>query len=129
MRTNFFLSLVAVLVAVTGASAHHSFSAEFDARQPFKLTGTVTKVEWANPHVFFHVDIVDEKTGGTTNWAFEMGNVNALMRAGWTRTSLKAGDRVTVEGSRARDGSPLGNAATVVLASTGQRLFTAQGNN
>src|SRR3989338_6538635 len=121
MRTNFFLSLVAVLVAVTGASAHHSFSAEFDARQPFKLTCTVTKVEWANPHVFFHVDIVDEKTGGTTNWAFEMGNVNALMRAGWTRTSLKAGDRVTVEGSRARDGSPLGNAATVGLASTGQR--------
>jgi hypothetical protein len=129
MRTNFSLSLVAVLVAVTGASAHHSFSAEFDAKQPFKLTGTVTKVEWTNPHVFFHVDIVDEKTGGTTNWAFEMGNVNALMRAGWTRTSLKAGDRVTVEGSRARDGSPLGNAATVVLASTGQRLFTAQGNN
>jgi hypothetical protein len=129
MRTNFSLSLVAVLVAVTGASAHHSFSAEFDAKQPLKLTGTVTKVEWTNPHVFFHVDIVDEKTGGTTNWAFEMGNVNALMRAGWTRTSLKAGDRVTVEGSRARDGSPLGNAATVVLASTGQRLFTAQGNN
>ncbi len=129
MRTNFSLFLVAVLVAVAGASAHHSFSAEFDAKQPFKLTGTVTKVEWTNPHVFFHVDIVDEKTGGTTNWAFEMGNVNALMRAGWTRTSLKAGDRVTVEGSRARDGSPLGNAATVVLASTGQRLFTAQGNN
>ena len=129
MRTNFFLSLVAVLVAVTGASAHHSFSAEFDARQPFKLTGTVTKVEWANPHVFVHVDIVDEKTGATTSWAFEMGGPNALMRAGWTRTSLKAGDRVTVEGSRARDGSPLGNAATVVLASTGQRLFTAQGNN
>ena len=129
MRTNVFIPIVAVQLAVMGASAHHSFSAEFDAKQPFKLTGTVTKVEWTNPHVFFHVDIVDEKSGGTTNWAFEMGNVNALMRAGWTRTSLKAGDRVTVEGSRARDGSPLGNAATVILATTGQRLFTAQGNN
>jgi len=129
MRTNVFFPIVAVLLAVTGTPAHHSFSAEFDAKQPFKLTGTVTKVEWTNPHVFFHVDIVDEKSGATTNWAFEMGNVNALMRAGWKRTSLKAGDRVTVEGSRARDGSPLGNAATVVLATTGERLFTAQGNN
>ena len=73
--------------------------------------------------------IVLEKTGATTNWAFEMGGVNALMRAGWTRTSLKAGDRVTVEGSRARDGSPLGSVVTVVLAATGQRLFTATGNN
>jgi len=129
MRTTLFLPLITVLLAVTSASAHHSFSAEFDAKQPFTLTGTVTKVEWTNPHVFFHVDVVDEKSGGTTNWAFEMGNVNALMRAGWTRASLKTGDRVTVEGSRARDGSPLGHAATVVLATTGQRLFTAQGNN
>jgi hypothetical protein len=79
--------------------------------------------------VFFYVDIADEKTGATTNWAFEMGGVNGLMRAGWTRTSLKVGDRVTVEGSRARDGSPLGSAVTVVLANTGQRLFTATGNN
>jgi hypothetical protein len=129
MRTTFSLQIAAVVLAATGAAAHHSFSAEFDARQPFKLTGSVTKVEWTNPHVFFYVDIVDEKSGATTNWAFEMGNVNALMRAGWTRNSLKSGDRVTVEGSRARDGSPLGNAATVVLAATGQRLFTAQGNN
>jgi len=129
MRTTFSLQIAAVVLAATGAAAHHSFSAEFDARQPFKLTGSVTKVEWTNPHVFFYVDIVDEKSGATTNWAFEMGNVNALMRAGWTRNSLKPGDRVTVEGSRARDGSPLGNAATVVLAATGQRLFTAQGNN
>ena len=129
MRTTFSLQIAAVILAATGAAAHHSFSAEFDARQPFKLTGTVTKVEWTNPHVFFYLDIVDEQSGATTNWAFEMGNVNALMRAGWTRNSLKLGDRVTVEGSRARDGSPLGNAATVILAATGQRLFTAQGNN
>ena len=125
-----FVAAMALLCAGTPvADAHHSFSAEFDAKQPFKLTGTVTKVEWTNPHVFFYVDIVDEQTGARTNWAFEMGNVNALMRAGWRRDSLKLGDRVTVEGSRARDGSPLGNAATVVLAATGQRLFTAQGNN
>ena len=129
MRTTFPLQIIAVVLAVTGAAAHHSFSAEFDATQPFRLTGNVTKVEWTNPHVFFYVDIADEKTGATTNWAFEMGNVNGLMRAGWTRNSLKRGDRVTVEGSRARDGSPLGSAATVMLAATGQRLFTVQGNN
>ena len=129
MRT-FLIAAVALLCAGTPAViAHHSFSAEFDAKQPFKLTGTVTKVEWTNPHVFFYVDIVDDQTGARTNWAFEMGNVNALMRAGWKRDSLKPGDRVTVEGSRARNGTPLGNAAAVFLTATGQRLFTAQGNN
>lgn len=129
MRTIFCLQIIAATLAATGAAAHHSFTAEFDAKQPFKLTGTVTKVEWTNPHMFFYVDIADEKTGATTNWAFEMGGVNALMHAGWTRTSLKIGDRVTVEGSRARDGSALGSVGTVILAATGQRLFTTTGNN
>jgi hypothetical protein len=129
MRTIFSIQILAVLLAATAATAHHSFTAEFDAKQPFKLTGTVTKVEWTNPHMFFYVDIADEKTGAATNWAFEMGGVNALMRAGWTRTSLKIGDRVTVEGSRARDGSPLGSVGTVILTATGQRLFTSTGNN
>ena len=106
-------------------SAHHSFSAEFDASKPFKLTGKVTKLMWANPHTFFYIDVTDEKTGKVTNWSMEMGSPNALMRAGWTRNAMKIGDTVSVEGSLARDGSPYGNARVVILVATGQRLFAA----
>ena len=116
---------IALLVSVIGVSAHHSFSAEFDASKPFKMTGTVTKVEWMNPHTFFYIDVPDEKTGKVTNWAMEMGSPNGLMRAGWTRNTMKVGDVVAVEGSLARSGRALGNARTVILTSTGQRLFAA----
>ena len=121
---------IAVLASVAGVNAHHSFSAEFDASKPFKMTGTVTKVEWMNPHTFFYIDVTDEKTGKVTNWAMEMGSPNGLMRAGWTRNTMKIGDKVAVEGSLAKDGSPTGNARSVTMASTGQRLFAAssQGN-
>ena len=125
MRTKLavVLGVVALLAGVSGVRAHHSFSAEFDASKTFKFTGPVTKVEWMNPHTFFYIDVKDEKTGKVTNWAMEMGSPNGLMRNGWTRNSMKIGDIVTVEGSMAKDGSPTGNARTVVLAKTGQRLF------
>jgi hypothetical protein len=125
MRTKFavVLAVVTLLAGVSGVRAHHSFSAEFDASKTFKFTGPVTKVEWMNPHTFFYIDVKDEKTGKVTNWAMEMGSPNGLMRNGWTRNSMKVGDMVTVEGSMAKDGSPTGNARTVVLAKTGQRLF------
>lgn len=109
--------------------AHHSFTAEFDVNKSFKFTGVVTKVKWENPHIFFYIDVLDEKSGKTTNWAMEMANPNRLMRAGWTRNTMKLGSTVTVEGSLARDGSPLGNARTVVLAETGQRLFAGSSEN
>ena len=132
MRTKFvFVVAAAVLLASAGrVLAHHSFSAEFDASKTFKFTGTVTKVEWMNPHTFFYIDVIDEKTKKVTNWAMEMGSPNGLMRQGWTRNSMKVGEKVTVEGSLAKDGSPTGNARTVVLESTGKRLFAAssQGN-
>ena len=115
---------VAIVMAGRAASAHHSFAAEFDASKPFKLTGTVTKVEWQNPHTFFYIDVTDEK-GKVVNWAMEMGSPNGLTRAGWSRNTMKAGDKVTVEGSLAKDGSPLGNANSVTLNSTGKRLFAA----
>ena len=127
MRTKFAVIVAgfALLVGVRPLVAHHSFAAEFDAAKPFKMTGQVTKVEWMNPHTFFYIDVKDEKTGKVTNWAMEMGSPNGLMRAGWNRNTMKIGDKVTVEGSLAKDGSPTGNARAVVLTDTGKRLFAA----
>jgi hypothetical protein len=102
-----------MLAAIPGF-AHHSFSAEYDRSKPIQLKGTVTKVEWMNPHARFYVDVKDD-AGKVTNWEFELGSPNGLMRQGWTRNSLKAGDVVEVNGSRAKDGSNLVNASNVAL--------------
>src|SRR3954462_9521696 len=115
--------LAGLIVAAVPLSAHPSFAAEYDASKLLKLTGTVTKIEWTNPHCFFYVDVKDQDSGKIDNWAFELGNPNALLRNGWTPKSVKIGDEVTVEGTRAKDGTLLGNARSMVLASTGKRLF------
>jgi uncharacterized protein DUF6152 len=113
----------AVTVAATPAMAHHSFAAEFDASQPVQLKGTVTKIEWMNPHAYFYIDVKDA-SGKVSKWGLEMGSPNGLMRQGWTRNSMKVGDEIVVEGSRAKDGSDIANARSVVLGS-GERLFAA----
>jgi hypothetical protein len=123
MKSNLLgiLAVGAGLVAAVPMFAHHSFSAEYDRAKTVELKGAVTKVEWMNPHARFYVDVKDD-TNKVTNWEFELGSPNGLMRQGWTRNSLKEGDVVQVNGSRAKDGSNLVNASTVVLAS-GKRVF------
>jgi hypothetical protein len=118
-----FMGGLGLLLASMPALAHHSFAAEYDAAKPVTLKGTVTKVEWMNPHARFYIDVKDD-AGKVTNWEFELGSPNGLMRSGWTRNSLKQGDTVTVSGSLAKDGSNLANARQVTLAD-GKRVFAA----
>ena len=115
---------LAVAFCVVPLGAHHNFRSEFDINAPFTVTGTVTKVEWTNPHAWFYVDVKDAK-GEVVNWAMEMGSPNALMRAGWKRTSMNAGDAVSVDGYKSWDRKNTGNARSVVLTRTGQKLFAA----
>jgi hypothetical protein len=102
--------------------AHHSFSAQFDAKKPLKMTGTVTSVEWQNPHSWFYIDVKDDG-GSVTNWGWELASPNLLLRNGWTRTTLEVGDVVTVEGFHAHNGSNVANARVIVLTSTGATLL------
>ena len=106
------------------SDAHHAFSSVFDPDDPIRLSGTVTDVQWMNPHTWFYIDVQGEG-GSVENWGLEMGSPNSLVRRGWSRDSLQAGHVVTVVGFRARDGSLRGAVRTVTL-STGERLFGAQ---
>ena len=111
------LALIAglgLIFSTVPLAAHHSFEAEYDFNKSVKVTGTVTKVEWMNPHARFYVDVMD-KDGKVTNWNFELGPVNILLRQGWRKNSLKAGDEVTVEGFLAKDGDGLANARKITL--------------
>src|SRR5688500_11065265 len=110
-----------VLCAIAPLEAHHSFAAQYDANKPVTLKGTVTKVEWTNPHARFYIDVQDAD-GKLVNWNLEIARPNYLKRAGWSSTSLKQGDEVTVEGSLARSGANMANASTVTFAD-GTRVF------
>lgn len=116
-----FLTIIASLAAAAPVSAHHSFAAQYDAAKPVTLAGKVTKVEWTNPHARFYMDVKGDD-GKVVSWNLELASPNVLKRAGWSSTSLKQGDEVTIEGSLARSGANMANARTVVLAN-GQRVF------
>jgi len=115
------LTAIASLLFAIGAQAHHSFSAEYSADRPITLTGTVTMLEWTNPHARLYIDAEDEN-GDIVNWDLELGPPTALMRQGWRRDSLVAGQRVTVEGFLHRDKPHIANARSVTLAD-GRRVF------
>lgn len=110
----------AALISVP-AVAHHSFAAEYDSKKVVTVKGVVTKVDWMNPHVYFYMDVTDEK-GNIVNWAFEMGPPGLLAKNGWTRNTMKVGDEVTVEGTLAKDGANQANARSVTMTNTGKKL-------
>ena len=112
-----------LLAAAVPMLAHHAFSAEYDRTKPVKVTGTVSKVEWLNPHVWFYVDVKDD-TGKITTWGFSGGPPGMLQRSGITKNALKIGDVVTVEGFRAKDNSTNGSGGSVTFAD-GRKVFTA----
>lgn len=115
------LLTMAVLASGLSLAAHHSFAAQYDREKPITLKGTVTKMEWTNPHIYFYIDVTDS-AGAKASWSIEGSAPNTLYRAGWRKDSTKAGDVVTISGFLARDGSKLVNMQTAVLAD-GRSLF------
>ena len=122
MKAKLLSVAVLFLMSAVPVLAHHAFAAEFDRTKQFKATGTVTKIEWQNPHIWIYIDVKDEN-GKVSNWGFQGGPPSYLTRVGWTRNDLKVGQLVTMQGFRARDGSNHASGGRVVLPD-GRTLFS-----
>ena len=134
LKAHVCILVAASVLCGSTAHAHHSFGAEYDSQRPVTVTGVVTKVEWTNPHCHFYVDVADER-GAVINWKFEGYGIGPLARNGWKRdVTMKAGDRVTVTGWRARDGGPWAHSREITLPN-GEKMFfgppvgTGEGGN
>jgi hypothetical protein len=123
MKTIQAIALCLAAIVPVAARAHHSFTAEFDDQKPITLNGTVTKLEWTNPHTWFFID-VKNPDGSVTNWGLELAGPTNLLRAGWKRDAMKVGDPVTVDAFRARDDSHKANAKSILHAVTRKPIFT-----
>jgi Family of unknown function (DUF6152) len=119
--------LALLLVSAAPIFAHHSFAAEFDSKKPITLKGTVTKLDWTNPHIWVHIDAKDD-AGNVTQWMCEGGNPNTLIRAGWRKDTVKAGDQLTIEGFRAKDGTNTCNTRSVMFPD-GKRVFAGSSSD
>ena len=127
-RLKGFGVLVGILGLLAGVqlAAHHSFAAEFDDSKPVKITGTITKVEWQNPHIWFYVD-VKNADGSVTNWMVEGGSPNALIRRGFTKDALPVGTEIIADGYQAKDGSPRANGRDITFPD-GRKIFVGGSN-
>jgi hypothetical protein len=127
IKIGYFAGALAALMTALPALAHHSFAAEYDAKKPITLSGTMTKLEWTNPHARLYLSVKGE-SGDAVVWEFELGSPNALARHGWTRNSLKPGDALTVMGYLAKDGAKLANVRSVTMAD-GRKVFAGSSND
>lgn len=115
---------VAWLLTATPGLSHHSFAAVFDVARPVAFTGTITRIDWTNPHAWIYLDVEDDE-GNVENWSVELLGVNTLLKQGWRPNSAQSGDVISVTGFGARDGSTSANASSVTLLETGEQLWAS----
>jgi hypothetical protein len=125
-KAKFGVFAMGLLAAAVPMLAHHSFSAEFDSSKPVTLKGSVTKVDWLNPHIWIYLDVKDD-SGKVASWQCEGGPPNTLTRNGWTKNDLKQGDAITISGTLAKDKSNSCNASQVILPD-GRHVFAGSSN-
>jgi len=126
MKAKFGVFAFGLLAAAIPMLAHHSFSAEFDNSKPVNIKGTVTKIDWLNPHIWIYLDVKDD-AGKVQSWQCEGGPPNTLTRNGWTKNDVKKGDAISITGTHAKDATNTCNATSIVLAD-GRKVFAGSSN-